>query len=98
MDNTTWVDLVERGIPARNVVWFWKLDLDPGVSSLYPGGYRGFDYVLSSDIMRASKQAPVTRAAIEHSCVVATFGRGENRVEVRRIGDAEKPRCSELEP
>lgn len=85
VDNTVWVDLVERGFPARNVVWFWKLDLDPGVSDLYPGGYRDFDYVLSSEIMRASEQAPVTRRAIERSCLVARFGRGDTRVEVRRI-------------
>jgi 4-amino-4-deoxy-L-arabinose transferase-like glycosyltransferase len=98
VDNTAWVDLVERGFPARNVVWFWKLDLDPGVSDLYPGGYRAFDYVVSSDIMRASEQAPVTNAAIEHSCVVATFGRGETRVEVRRIGNAKNPRCGEPKP
>jgi hypothetical protein len=94
VDNTIWVDLIARGFPARNVVWFWKLDLDPGVSDLYPGGYRDFEYVLSSDIMRASSQAPVTRAAIERSCLVARFGRGETRVEVRRIYRAERPaRC-----
>lgn len=98
VDNTTWVDLVERGIPARNVVWFSKLDLDPAVSDLYPGGHRDFEYVVSSDIMRASEQAPVTKAAIEHSCVVATFGSGETRVEVRRIGNAEKTRCGDAKP
>ena len=97
VDNTAWVDLVERGFPARNVVWFWKLDLDPGVSDLYPGGYRAFDYVLSSDIMRASEQAPVRRL------------RSSTRVWLRplkwrdprrgaKFGGAKKTRCGDAKP
>jgi 4-amino-4-deoxy-L-arabinose transferase-like glycosyltransferase len=86
VDNTVWVDLVERGFRPGHVVWFWKLDLDPGVGELYPGGYRDFDYVIASDIMRASPEAPETSRAVEHSCLVKRFGSGDTRVEVRRVG------------
>ncbi len=31
VDNTLWLDLVRSGFQRENVIWYYKLDLDPGV-------------------------------------------------------------------
>lgn len=94
VDNTVWVDLVRRGYPRERVVWFSKLDLDPGVLGRYARGYRTFDYILWSEAMRVAPDAPRSRAAYEHSCLVRRFGHGRTRVEVRRIDpDGDRREC-----
>ena len=86
VDNTLWLDLVRAGYPQRHVVWYYKLDLDPGVGDEFPGGWRDFDYVVSSESLRSTVYlVPSVRAAVEHSRVVARFGRGRTRMEIRRI-------------
>lgn len=88
-------DLVEHGFnPHLGVVWFCKLDttanLDPSVERALPQGWRDFAYVVSIPIMRSALRAtpsgfkPV-RQALAYSSVVATFGTGGGRLEVRRI-------------
>lgn len=86
VDNSLWLDIVRAGFPERNVIWFYKLDLDPtGVGIDFPEGHRSFDYLVASEIVRDSAEdLPEIRTALENSSVVATFGDHEP-VEVRRI-------------
>jgi hypothetical protein len=51
-DDALWVDLVERGYPPGQVVWFYKLDTDRDVKGRYPRGWREFDYLISTATLR----------------------------------------------
>lgn len=95
VDNTLWNDLVDHGFRRDlGVVWFQKLDftenLDPSVARALPEGWRDFAYVVSTPALRSSLAVspagfvPV-RQALDHSVVVAAFGRGLGSVQVRRI-------------
>lgn len=95
VDDTYYVDLVREGFrPGLGVIWFYKLDsttsLDPSVRRALPRGWRALDYVISSPSLRSAVSrsgtglAPV-RAALQHSRVVATFGSGASRVDVRAV-------------
>jgi hypothetical protein len=82
VDDTVWVDLVERGFSPQRTVWFYKLDLDPGI----PGDWRQVDYVLRSNIMEGNaKDLPHTQALLDNSRAVATFTAGTERMEVRQV-------------
>ena len=82
VDDTVWVDLVQRGFSPDRTIWFYKLDLDPGVSV----DERDVDYVLRSNMMEGNaKDLPHTRAVLEHSTTLATFTSGAERMEVRRV-------------
>jgi hypothetical protein len=95
VDDTFYVDLVRAGFKPRfGIVWFYKLDfttnLDPSVARALPKGWRAFDYVVSSDVIRSAlRRSPHSlrqvRLALLHSREVAHFGSGSARVEVRRI-------------
>jgi hypothetical protein len=95
VDDTLYVDLVQAGFrPQYGVVWFYKLDfttnLDPSVARRLPGGWRSFDYVVSTRVIRAALAQSRTgltqvRQSLRNSRVVATFGTRADRVEVRRI-------------
>jgi len=86
VDNTIWLDLVLDGFERDRLVWYYKLDLDPGVGDEFPGGWRDFDYVVATETMRATVYlVPTIDAALRHSRVVASFGRGYTRIEIRRI-------------
>jgi hypothetical protein len=95
VDDSYYVDLVRAGFAPRfGVVWFYKLDfshnLDPSIVRHLPQGWRAFDYVVSSPVVRAAlAQDPgglnQVRLALRHSRPVATFGTGSDRVEVRRL-------------
>jgi hypothetical protein len=95
VDDTLYVDLVEAGFrPRFGVVWFYKLDfttnLDPSVARNLPQGWRAFDYVVSTRVIRSAlDQNPSgleqVRLALRNSAPIATFGSGARRVEVRRI-------------
>jgi hypothetical protein len=95
VDDTFYVNLVSSGFAPRfGAVWFYKLDfttnLDPQVLRHLPGGWRSFDYVLSSNVIRSALahnpgSLSQVRQALAHSTMVATFGSGPNHVEVRRI-------------
>jgi hypothetical protein len=95
VDDTLYVDLVRAGFEQRyGAVWFYKLDfttnLDPSIVRHLPQGWRAFDYVVSTPVIRSAlQQAPhgmqQVRAALQHSVVVASFGIPSERVEVRRV-------------
>jgi hypothetical protein len=94
-DDTFYVDLVKTGFrPQLGVVWFYKLDftnnLDPSVERALPGGYREFDYVISTPVIRnALAQNPGSlqqvRQAVDASTLEATFGTGSDQIQIRRL-------------
>ncbi|MCW3064091.1 MAG: Dolichyl-phosphate-mannose-protein mannosyltransferase [Solirubrobacterales bacterium] len=95
VDDTFYVDLVRSGFAPRfGAVWFYKLDfttnLDPSIVRHLPQGWRAFDYVVSTDVIRSAlAENPASlsqvRLALQHSTPVVTFGSGPGRAEVRRI-------------
>lgn len=86
VDDAMWVDLVQAGWDRRNVVWYYKLDTDPAVSAESPNGWRDIDYVITTDSMRTFPGAfPEVQQATDNSFVVASFGEGQQAVEVRRV-------------
>jgi hypothetical protein len=86
VDDGFWVDLVERGYPPEQVVWFYKLDTDREVKARFPGGWREFDYVVSTQTVRGfPDRLPQVAQALRNSTVVAAFGRGSERVEIRKV-------------
>ncbi|MFJ8006543.1 ArnT family glycosyltransferase [Streptomyces fagopyri] len=87
VDDALWLDLVHDGYrPGLGVIWFYKADLDPAVTATMPGGWKDVDYVVASPtVRRDAVDLPNVRAAIEHSTPVATFGTGEDRIEIRRV-------------
>jgi hypothetical protein len=96
-----WIHLVQHGFDqspvrggffSRTVVVYWPLDYDPAVKRRFPGGWRDFDYVVSTEAVRSTtEQTPTTLEALEHSHVVKQFGRGPQRIEVRAIGGRQPP-------
>lgn len=87
VDDALWLDLVHDGYrPGLGVIWFYKADLDPAVTRTMPGGWKDLDYVVASPtVRRDAVDLPTVHAAIEHSTPVATFGTGEDRIEIRQI-------------
>ena len=86
VDDSLWVDLVERGYPPGQVIWFYKLDTDRDIRGRYPRGWREFDYLVSTATMRSfSDTLPQAREAQRRSRVVASFGRDPQRVEIRKV-------------
>ncbi|MEU2391005.1 phospholipid carrier-dependent glycosyltransferase [Streptomyces sp. NPDC007369] len=90
LDDALWLDAVHHGFePGLGAIWFYKADLDPAVTETLPRGWRDIDYVVSSPTVRRDARAlPNVRAALEHSTVVAVFGSGEDRIEIRRTESA----------
>jgi hypothetical protein len=90
-----WIYLIQHGFDhrpmrggffSRTVVVYWPLDYDPAVKRHFPGGWRDFDYVVSTQAVRSTMRlTPTTAQALRHSRVVARFGQGEGRIEVRAI-------------
>jgi hypothetical protein len=94
VDDTVWVDLVERGFSPGRLIWFYKLDLDPGVVI----DEKDVDYVLRSNMMEGNaKDLPNTRAVLEHGETLAAFTSGAERMEVRRVVWPVSPRDSTAE-
>jgi hypothetical protein len=86
VDDALWVDLVERGYPPGQVIWFYKLDTDRDIQGRYPRGWREFDYLISTATLRSFPDSlPQAREAQRRSRVVASFGRGAQRVEIRKV-------------
>jgi hypothetical protein len=62
------------------------------VQRRFPRGWRELDYVVSTEAVRATTElTPTTRQALERSHVVARFGHGAQRIEVRAIGGPQAP-------
>ncbi|MEV6191579.1 phospholipid carrier-dependent glycosyltransferase [Streptomyces sp. NPDC051920] len=91
VDDGLWLDLVHDGYePGLGAIWFYKADLDPAVTKTMPRGWKDLDYVVASPtVRRDAADLPNVKAAIEHSTPVATFGTGEDRIEIRRIDDTD---------
>ncbi|ROP74271.1 glycosyltransferase family 39 protein [Curtobacterium sp. PhB115] len=86
VDDAMWVDLVDDGFARNNVVWYYKLDTDGAVERQSPNGWKDSDYVITTDSMRTGgNSSSDVRQAIQNSTAVATFGSGDQQVEVRRI-------------
>lgn len=84
VDDSIWVDLVRAGFPERNVIWFYKLDLDPGVK--LPRGWRELEYLVLGPIRSESlAMMPKLQVAVEHSSIVASFGQGSSAVHVYEV-------------
>nr|WP_307804953.1 phospholipid carrier-dependent glycosyltransferase [Streptomyces sp. VRA16 Mangrove soil] len=90
VDDALWLDLVHAGYkPGLGVIWFYKADLDPAVTKTMKHGWRDLDYVVASPtVRRDAVDLPTVKAALRNSEPVATFGTGEDRIEIRRIQDA----------
>jgi len=84
VEDTIWVDLVERGFDPDRVIWFFKYDLDPAVR--LPNGWRDVDYIATSPSSPDEMTSlPKNRQAVLHSRSVATYGDGPDRIVVRKI-------------
>jgi hypothetical protein len=84
VDDSLWLDLVRDGYPRKNVVWFYKLDLDPAVE--LKGGWQSIDYIaLVSFQGNALNGLPTLTTAVDHSDVVARFGEGANQVAIYKV-------------
>ncbi|WLW52586.1 ArnT family glycosyltransferase [Streptomyces sp. YU58] len=90
VDDAMWLDLVHAGYrPGLGVIWFYKADLDPAVTKTMPRGWKDIDYVVASPtVRRDAVDLPNVKAAIQHSTPVATFGTGDDRIEIRQVQTA----------
>jgi hypothetical protein len=84
VDDTLWVDLVERGHPPEKVIWFYKVDLDPAVK--LADGWRSISYVVLAENVASVDDLPTVQAAVENSLTVASFGTGPDRLSIRKVG------------
>ncbi len=85
VDDSMWVDLVRSGFARDNVIWFYKLDSDTAIEKQNPNSWRDSDYVITTKSMTSSPNAASADSAIASSTIVASFGTGDQRVEVRKI-------------
>jgi hypothetical protein len=82
VDDTIWLDLVQRGFARERMIWFYKLDLDPAV--MRPRA--SIDYVVRSNLMAGNvRDLPRTRDLLVNSRPVAVFSAGDERFEIRRV-------------
>jgi hypothetical protein len=87
VDDSLWVDLKRRGY---DVIWFFKLDLDPAVRARY--GWNDVDYLVLVDPPKPEAESGAQlRAALEHSSVAAAFGSGPQSVTIFRVNHAPRP-------
>jgi 4-amino-4-deoxy-L-arabinose transferase-like glycosyltransferase len=86
-DDTVWLDLVKLGYdPKRQILWHYKVDLDREVHQQLANGWRDLDYIVSTPtVRRTAPDLPTVAAALQNSQVVAAFGNGDDRVEIRKI-------------
>jgi hypothetical protein len=95
VDDEYWIYLIEHGYDERpmkggffsdTVISYWPLDYDPAVKRTFPQGWRDFDYiVLTQAIIDTMTNTPTAAAAVQHSRVIATFGSGQSRIQIRQI-------------
>ena len=95
VDDEFWIYLIDHGYndqPMRGgffsstVISYWPLDYDPAVKKAFPQGWRDFDYiVVTQAIVDTLTNTPSAAEAINHSRVVASFGQGVQRVQIREI-------------
>ncbi|MBF4576658.1 glycosyltransferase family 39 protein [Frondihabitans sp. VKM Ac-2883] len=86
VDDSMWVDLVNDGFDQDNVIWFYKIDTDGAVEAQSPNGWKDSDYIVTTDSIRTSAAgSPDVQNALKNSTIVASFGTGNQLVDVRRI-------------
>lgn len=86
VDDAMWVDLVRQGRQRSDVIWYYKLDTDPAVQKQSPQGWRNSQYVVTTESMRTFPDGfPQVSRAIANSVVVASYGSGAQRVDIRQI-------------
>jgi 4-amino-4-deoxy-L-arabinose transferase-like glycosyltransferase len=86
VDSTLWLDLVRHGYKRENVIWFYKLDVDPAVMATLPGGWRDIDYLVATAVIRGDDGTRTTLdELLAHSDVVASFGEGDGRIDIHKI-------------
>ncbi len=91
VDDVMWIELATVGWsdPWNQAVWFYKVDTSPDARVHLQHGWRDIDYVVSTRILRqGTGNLPylvTARKALEHSVLVATFGHGLDRIELRRV-------------
>jgi hypothetical protein len=85
VDDALWVDLVAAMSTSR-VARYTTFDGDADVGVRPPAVWRDYDVLVSVGSPRTfSDRHPEVHAALRSSVVLAVFGAGEDRVEVRRI-------------
>jgi 4-amino-4-deoxy-L-arabinose transferase-like glycosyltransferase len=91
-DGVLWLDAVDAGFtPGTGVIWHYKLDNDPAIEKTMPHGWRDIDYVVSTPALRGERQnLPTVRDLLAHSTVVATFGEGDGRIDILKVGEVTK--------
>jgi hypothetical protein len=78
--------LATRGYRRARVLWFYRLDTDRDIQGRYPRGWCEFDYLVSTATLRSFPDSLLqAREAQPRSRVVASFGRGTQRVEIRKV-------------
>ncbi|MFN3217160.1 MAG: ArnT family glycosyltransferase [Acidimicrobiales bacterium] len=80
IEDSIWVDLVRAGFPRENVIWYFKVDLDPAVDETW----RTVDYVSLHDYV-AADPLPIVGEMIERGTPVATFGEGIQKVTIWEV-------------
>ncbi|GAA0956752.1 glycosyltransferase family 39 protein [Frigoribacterium faeni] len=86
VDDAMWVDLVDDGFARDNVIWFYKLDTDGAVQAQSPNGWRDSDFIVTTESVRTSGGSSAgIQSALDNSSVVASFGTGDQTVDIRRI-------------
>ena len=95
VDDEFWIYLIEHGYNdqpmrggffSKTVISYWPLDYDPAVRRTFPHGWRDFRYiVVTQAIVDTLTNTPTAAAAINHSRIIASFGRGVHTVQVREI-------------
>ena len=91
VDDSYWTDLVRAGFaePWHGVISYYKFDLDAVTSARQlPQGWQDIDYVVTTQEMRnnlTNLGLPRLAAAIAHSSVVASYGTGQDAVQIRRV-------------
>ncbi|MGH9287013.1 MAG: ArnT family glycosyltransferase [Acidimicrobiales bacterium] len=86
VDDTQWVDLVEAGMSTNRLVGYTAFDADGDVGVQPERRWQDYDVVVAVESVRAfPDRYPEVGAALRGSVVLAAFGAGEDRVEVRTI-------------
>jgi hypothetical protein len=94
VDDAQWVDLVEAGMSTERVAGYTTFDADADVGIDPPPAWQDYDVVVSVESVREfPERYPEMRAALDGSAVLAVFGTGEGRIEVREIlsGNGDPP-------
>lgn len=99
VDDAFWVDLVRSGYDQKRVVWFTKLDVDPGVKLPADPQWKAIDYIVltrqdemslhmtldGKPSQETKAQYPTLGAALTHARPVMAFGTGLDSATIWRV-------------